>query len=484
MAAGTGAILPPSSRKATGLATVVLVIGCLIAGVSMPEAFDEVAVFRHCAIVLLISLALSLTIQAAGNPRRLIRADVVALFTLYFLTFAEFLSPNLRVLFSGYTGMAHQACWMVLATFMAIAIGRLVPLPVGRKPWGMPSISLAGFFAIAVACFFLGFLWPLISVNFNLVTLVDAALGPRFSQPWERGRIGGWASFLTELDLLHYAYAALLGVMLGGRAKIPMPMLVALGAMAAFMLFMDFAGGTRYVLVVKVGLVISGYVASNSRVSSAKFWTAALLGMGLIWFASGAMLRLRSQGVENFNSVNPIADSAGDFLIDNNMFTIARAAAAFPERYAYPGSDIVVATLTKWVPRALWPGKPEDWGTSLEDAFGLDGSYTLAVTVTGEAYLINGWLSLIVVSLLIGMFCGVWNRLGEMARTNLDLVLFVSIFFPLAISMRSLQFVSVALLPTLALYLFGKFLASQGRTRLAGRRRASAGGYPLSLKRS
>jgi hypothetical protein len=453
--------LPTSSPRALALATAFLSIGCLAIGASMPDTLVEVDVYRHCAIWLAPTLGISLAIQASGNLRRLIRADVVALFVLYFLTFAEFLSPSVQVLFAGLTGKAHQASWLVLVTFISISIGRHFPLPIGLKPFGMPTISLFGFFWIAVACFFLGYLWPLITVNFNPVTWVTEALGPRFSQPWQRGRLGDWSSLLSELELLHFAFAALVGVMFSARPGLPWIGRATLILMVLLMMFLDFATGTRYVLVIKVGLMISGYVAGGRRTASLKFWLAAALGLAVIWFASGEMLRLRNLGVAAYFAEENSQELAGGVLIDNNLITIARAAAVFPDSYPYPGSDIVVSSLTKWIPRAIWPGKPTDWGTSLEEAFGLDGGYTLAVTVTGEAYLISGWLSLVIVGLLIGSICSVWNRLGEMVRSNLDLVVFVSLFFPLALCMRSLQFVTVATLPTFAIYLFGKFLASK-----------------------
>lgn len=463
--------LPASSPRALSLASAFLSIGCLAIGASMPDTLVEVDVYRHCAIWLAPTLGISLAIQAAGNLRRLIRADVVALFVLYFLTFAEFLNPSVQVLFAGLTGKAHQASWMVLVTFISISLGRHFPLPIGLKPFGMPSISLSGLFWIALACFFLGYLWPLISVNFNPVTWVTEALGPRFSQSWQRGRLGDWSSFLSELELLHFAFAALMGVMFSARPGLPLISRVTLVLLVLFMMFLDFAAGTRYVLVVKVGLMISGYVAGSRRADSMKFWFAAALGLAIIWFASGEMLRLRNVGLAAYFGEENSQELSGGFLIDNNLITIARAVAVFPDSYPYPGADIVVSSLTKWVPRAIWPGKPADWGTSLEEAFGLDGSYTLAVTVTGEAYLISGWLSLIVVGLLIGSVCTVWNRLGEMVRSNLDLVVYVSLFFPLALCMRSLQFTTVAILPTFAIYLFGKFLASK-RQRPVPRREA------------
>ncbi|MEO5705956.1 MAG: O-antigen polymerase [Alteraurantiacibacter sp.] len=456
-------ILPSTPRAASFQATFLLVLGAVLTGVSMPETFIEVDVYRHCAIWLGLSLGVSLLVQARGNLRRLIRADVVVMCSLYFLTFAEFLNPRVRVLYSLVTDEAVNSSWLVILTMVSIALGRHVALPFGRKPFNLPSLSLQGMFGVALVCFFLGYLWPLITVNFNPVSLVTEALGPRFTQPWQRERVGGWSSFLTELSLLHYAFAALMGVILSERRQLPLLGKLGLVALALFMMFMDFAGGTRYILMVKLGLMVSGYVAGTRKIHTVKIWLVAGLGLVMMWAITGEMLRLREQGISGYISGGDqqVVEQENYFMVDNNMITIARTLAVFPDTYPYPGSKVLMTALTKWIPRALWPDKPEDWGTSLEEAFGLDGSYTLAVTLTGEAYLISGWLSVALIGLLIGVICAMWNRLGERLRTNLDLFVYISGFFAAALCMRSLQFVTVAMLPTILILLFGKMLASQ-----------------------
>lgn len=472
-----GYILPATSPAALLQATFLLVIGGLVTGLTMPNTFAEVEVYRHCAFFMGPVIGLSLLVQSRGNLRRLMRADVVALTSLYFLTFAEFLNPSVRVLFAGYTGQAHSASWMVLATIMSIACGRHLVPSQGGKPFNLPHLSMHGMFWVAVACFFLGYLWPLITVNFNPVSLVTEALGPRFTQPWQRSRTGDWTSFLTELNLLHYAFAGLVGVILSGRNKVVMPVLVLLVGMFLFMCFMDFAGGTRYILMIKLGLAVSGYVAGSRRMTSPKLWVLGALSLAAMWAITGEMLRVRQLGVDRWvagEAANTIEEE-NYFLVDNNMITIARTLEVFPNPNPFPGSDVVVSALTKWVPRALWPGKPEEWGTSLERAFGLDGSYTLAVTLTGEAYLIAGLPSLLIIGLMIGAGCTAWSRRGELLRSNLDLLLYISAFFATAMCMRSLQFVTVAILPTLLVYVAGRFLASQQQPRRRQRRLAVAG---------
>jgi len=124
---------------------------------------------------------------------------------------------------------------------------------------------------------------------------------------------------------------------------------------------------------------------------------------------------------------------------------------------------VLSQVLTKWVPRALWPDKPVEWTNSVENVLATGGGYTLALSYVGEAYLIAGWPSLIIVSLLLGIGAGAWNRVGQEARTNLDLIYYASGFFAATLGMRSIQFITIAMVPTVALYVFGQFLKRRKR---------------------
>src|SRR5207302_7514877 len=58
----------------------------------------------------------------------------------------------------------------------------------------------------------LGYLHMLIAVGFDPVELVNQMLGPRFSQPWSRTQLGGWADLLGQLgELLLYLIPAIAG---------------------------------------------------------------------------------------------------------------------------------------------------------------------------------------------------------------------------------------------------------------------------------
>lgn len=452
-------LIPREQKETKALGTALIVLGCLIAGLTLPSGGSELSVYRYCSYVLGAFLVISLLVEGKTNFRRLVRTDIVAIVSLYFLTFAEFLHPDVRILYDVPTENAALACQLVLAATAALAIGRHLPLPFGRRGAGLPHVGNSNLLWIFASCLFLGYLWPLISVGFNPVELVNEMFGPRFSQPWVRGREGGWTSFLTELNLLLYIAAALAGYIVAKRKVFgPIQRLTVLLLTTAMLLF-DVAEGTRNVVIIKMGLIMAAIITANPKSRNGKTIVLVALATAAAWGLSGEMLKFRNVGFESYVGSAEAAQEAGPrFMIDNNLITIARAVRVFPSLHEFPGSDIVVSALTKWVPRALWPGKPTEWGTSLETAFGVGEGYTLAVTFVGEAYLISGIPSLLIVSLLLGSLCATWNRVGETARSNLDLLLYLSGFFAAALAMRSIQFLTVALVPTLAIYVLGRLL--------------------------
>jgi len=190
----------------------------------------------------------------------------------------------------------------------------------------------------------------------------------------------------------------------------------------------------------------------------------SIITLAFVWELSGYMLHMRNQGLSSY--VSESSDSSGSgksegFMIDNNLVTIARVVSIYPKTYPYPGMDIVMQVFTKWVPRALWPDKPVEWSNSIEDVLNTGGGYTLALSYVGEAYLIAGWPSLIFISLLIGAGAAAWNRVGFAARSNMDLVYYASGFFAAALGMRSIQFITIAMVPTVAFYVFGRYFIRQ-----------------------
>jgi hypothetical protein len=462
------AFVAPANPQLMLASTLIICLGSAITALTLPDADLEINTYRYGAYAMALTLALAFGIEVFGGVRSLIRVDIVAMATLFFLTFAEFLAPNVTMLYGASTGNAAQACEMVSAGLACIAIGRHIEFrPRARRggvqPVSLPEISPRAILITFFLFTFLGYLYVLLVTKFNIVDIIQQSLGPRFTQAWQRGAIGDWRSFLTELDLLLYLVAALGGYIFANLDRFKPVAMFSAAAVLLFMLFFDIAAGARNVVIIKVGLFLVTLLISRRRGLNLSLIAVCFLSIAFIWEVSGFMLMVRNQGLGNYVAENGTTIKTQKFMIDNNLVTIARIVSVYPDNYPYPGMDVLSQVLTKWVPRALWPSKPTEWTNSVEDVLGTGGGYTLALSYVGEAYLIAGWPSLIIVSLLLGIGAGAWNRIGQEARTNLDLIYYASGFFAAALGMRSIQFITIAMVPTVALYVFGRILIRRRR---------------------
>jgi len=174
------------------------------------------------------------------------------------------------------------------------------------------------------------------------------------------------------------------------------------------------------------------------------------------------MLDFRSVGLANYSLAG---DKAETLFVDNNLVTISRLTDVFPDKAGFLGFEIPYNALIRPIPRAIWPDKPEGLSVGIEDALDAEG-LTISATFVGEAYMADGLLGVVMTALLLGVLAGWWNRLGQDLDSDFKLLLYVSGFFAAALAMRSILQVVPAVLPTLALWIYGKFLLpKQSRSR-------------------
>ena len=157
--------------------------------------------------------------------------------------------------------------------------------------------------------------------------------------------------------------------------------------------------------------------------------------------------------------------------VDYNLYNIGALVSIFPDQADYIGWDAPLWLIARPIPRVFWPGKPDGSAVSIENVFGVEG-VTIAATFVGESYIAAGLFGVIIVALLIGMLAQWWTRKAFSAESGFGILIYGSGFFAVVISMRSIYWLPVAILPTLAAIVLGYFLrgpSGSARTLLTQR---------------
>ncbi|NJL19671.1 MAG: hypothetical protein HC895_00780 [Leptolyngbyaceae cyanobacterium SM1_3_5] len=117
------------------------------------------------------------------------------------------------------------------------------------------------------------------------------------------------------------------------------------------------------------------------------------------------------------------------------------------------GIEVITWSLVRPIPRALLPSKPEGLSVSIEEIMGVEG-YTVAATYVGESYMMAGWFGAIGMSLFFGALAAWWNRMAMSQQSDYALVVYALGFFAAGITMRSMFWLTTAILPVIALIVF------------------------------
>lgn len=207
----------PPAPSITG--TIAILIGLFLSYGLLAKADSPSLMAKSAATVVGIALVSSTYFDTGRGLRNLFRTDLLCLIGLYFLTLAEFLFPQPEFDELLTLSQTNQALVLLLTGLGGLTIGRhlMKPKPVQSNWLKFEDISNETLFQLVIVAAFLGYLYMLLSVNFNVFTMVDAMMGARFSQPWGRGRLGDWTTFITELSLLLYLIPPLAGVIWNRR---------------------------------------------------------------------------------------------------------------------------------------------------------------------------------------------------------------------------------------------------------------------------
>jgi oligosaccharide repeat unit polymerase len=456
-------------------ATCVLLAGLFLTSVAL-YGNTASAVARSAAIGCGLSLGLSLFFEAKKGTTNLLRADLVAMFALYFLLFFEFLFPQ-RTFddLVPYPQAIISAIRVSLWAFAGIAIGRhFISRHLARWKFArvdLPPGAMLTFFGISFA---LGYFHMLMSVGFNPITMVQEFMGPRFEVPWGREKFGDFRALFYELGAILYLVPPLAGVILGRRKHYtPLAvLLVLLGFL--FTLFYGFCTGTRNIIASYLITFLAAYIYSSSA-SRRQMIAITAVVFGILFLATYYEIRFRAVGLRNY--LQGMESGPGDdeeqmgLYVDYNLYNIGALVSIFPDQADYIGWDAPLWLIARPIPRAFWPGKPDGSAVSIENVFGVEG-VTIAATFVGESYIAAGLFGVIIVALLIGMLAQWWTRKAFSPESGFGILIYGSGFFAVVISMRSIYWLPVAILPTLAAIVLGYFLrgpSGSARTLLTQR---------------
>lgn len=459
----------------------IAIILSMVVGYLFLDGPDSSAIAKQAGWFLLGGLAISALCDLRVSLKNLVRIDFLALVALFYLTFAEFVLADQPV-FSE-TVFSFDAKRGILAAylgFLGLALGRHLVRPgVGMPFEGDVGFPRNLFLLLVMGCFFLGNLYAFIAVSFNPFDWFYHQCGARFSQPWARGKYGSWSTLLGEFKIVLQVVPPLAGIIFARRRDFSPPALFITLIILLLTLFEGFAEGTRNVLALNLAGFLGGYliVQKHIRIRPVVFSSIAIAaifilfshhqlkfrGIGLrVYYTSGMWKQeLVPEVFKIFEQEDPFDKADGEFegfFVDLNLRNIAGLTRVFPSTYPFLGLNMPYVALTKPIPRAIWPGKPEDFDTGIEEALAADQGYTLSCTFVGEAFMMWGYPGVFITGLFFGAVFMYWNRVGSRDDSVFQRLVFASLFYPALITMRSVITFSTAVLAALFLVAIGYFM--------------------------
>jgi oligosaccharide repeat unit polymerase len=449
VAAGAGSI-----PRNSGTPTFIVMLGLTVTWLALPSN-DAESIFDTAAIGVGIALLSATAMEAFSGVRALIRTDNLMLWVLYGLTLLEFVFPQPDVNSAVSVEAATRGTGAVLLGFFGLVVGRHL---IRKRPNSNVPIELGPgqLFAFFILAFVVGYLHIFIAVNFDPFEMIRQMSLPRFSQSWGRGKYGDFYSLLYELGLLIYILPPAAGFIFARVKQFSVFQRFVVFLILLLTFYYGFASGTRNVLGTYVISMFGDYALSKPDLKLKRLLTMGIPIAGMLLFASMLMLEFRSAGgVLAIGSEDRHYDT---LYIDHNIVNVSNLTTVFPDAVDFLGLEIPYQTIIRPIPRALWPGKPEGLSTGIEEALSVtDGVTTLACTFVGEAYMAFGFTGVLIAALMFGAGAALWNRVGQDAGSSFFQILYASGFLCAAMAMRSILVMVPFMLPTLALWLFGRF---------------------------
>jgi oligosaccharide repeat unit polymerase len=451
---GTGSARVRSIPRNSEAPTLIMMLGMAVTWLTLPSN-DAESIFETAAIGVGIALLSATAMEAFSGVRALIRTDNLMLWVLYGLTFLEFLFPQPDVNMAVSVEAATRGTGAVLLGFLGIVVGRHL---ISKRANSNVPLDFAPrqLFALFILAFVIGYLHIFIAVNFDPVEMIKQMSWPRFTQSWSRGKYGDLYSLLYELSLLIYILPPAAGLIFARAKQFSMFQKIIVSLILMLTLFYAFAGGTRNILATYVISMFGAYALGRPDLKLKRLLIVGIPIAGILLFAMTLMLEFRAAG-----GVLAIAseDRQYDTLyIDHNIVAVSNLTGVFPDAVDFLGLEIPYQAIIRPIPRALWPDKPEGLSTAVEEALGVaDGVTTVSCTFVGEAYMAFGYIGVLIAGLMFGAGAALWNRIAQHAGSSFFQILYASGFLSASMAMRSILMMVPFMLPTLALWLVGRY---------------------------
>jgi oligosaccharide repeat unit polymerase len=434
--------------------TLIMIFGLAATWLALPSD-DAESIFNTAGIGVGIALLSATAMEAFSGVRALIRMDNLMLWVLYGLTFLEFLFPQPDVNAAVSVEEATRGTGAVLVGFFGLVLGRHL---VSKRSSSSVDVNLTPghLFGSFLLAFVIGYLPIFIAVDFDPIEMIVQMSGPRWSQSWSRGKYGNLYSLLSELSLLIYLLPPIGGLILARANHFSTIQKAIAISVLTLTFYYAFASGTRNVLGTYAIAMFGAYFLSKPDLKLKQVLTIGVPVAGLLLYASTLMLEFR-----NFGGISWLAAGERHYdtlYVDHNIVNLSKLTNVFPDAVDYLGLEIPYQALIKPIPRLFWPGKPEGLSTSIEAALGVtDGVTSLSCTFVGEAYMSFGFVGILMASVLFGAAAALWNRVGQEADSPFSQLLYASGFLCAAMAMRSLLTMVPYMLPTVALWIFGRY---------------------------
>jgi hypothetical protein len=439
------ATAPGLTMRTTLLAILSTSMATALALVLVPETPTEPGALFYPALLMAAGLALAPVTAAVRYPKTLLRGEsLLTVAPIYWL-----LLDLLQGIYSmdGITATEIRQAFFAIGLFVV-----MVWIGSARRPWTTPDVlirsvsqefSLNTYFALALACFFLGMLNFAIPCNFNVFEMAYYVGQERWAAPWGRGQLGGWDAFLDHMQYFGYLLP-ILTVVIGRRVGVRNARTLICVALSIVMTLFLAQSGSRRVIGVVAGMALVLWIL-DQRQLRLKHLIATGFSVVVLLLALQVMLEYRNVGfgvlVGGDANVSRLEKrqllEEQHLRVDDNFYRLCQIIQLIPQSYGFVYHQYLVYVLVRPVPRVFWPEKPVDPGFDLPSALGVEG-VSYSYSVIGELYMSLGFIGIALGGWFYGRVSAFARGLLGRSATQGALVIYSIIVMALFSGMRSI----------------------------------------------